>query len=687
MESLQVLYSRAADMLYDGYARVVSAKNATQLEVNVQNVPGATEDAAAATSTIYQSTGIQTQPLCDVWQYLEIFGRNALVTEVGTGAIGRYTKGGGAFAYEHRYGKPFLAAPLSDSDTKSNYTDSAFQTIGFPNAIRSIAKAKVKASMMVTRYRKVAEEAGVRVFAESKAERVLHSEQFTPSVTLDAEGNTKDGELGSLFLPNIYGEDIKPVKRLEQVSANYHQTQRAIPSLAPSLREDTPDPEPLEDYGQEQIEWKRDAKHRNWNHNESGRSDFVPRAAFIVYDPARHPSYTTSSNKANSILSPGRRKRPVEDEQPSSQKANKRTKLTASTQHNQEHTPQPHPQVDCVLGASHIHQEEIRGRKQSDSLVSSHETPTVKPDRKLEAIPQEPRKERERTATILKHTPRGRAVSPRRAIGSQRARSSSPSTNETRSYRARENYRSEDSKRNEPVREYHPSSRNYRNDFEDCNAASHSKLQTPLPDKAQPIFQVHVDRTQESPNVKNNLGSEQSILASSDSEITNGQSNHNYQSTPTPAPRHQHDAAAVAADEHITHHRDGKHLAPPTPHQQPKAKPQEIMHQDRLCQLSHPLQTSTFAYHPSSKPSSHLNSTHFPTPSSPRHTQLHSTRTHAPAPSSRVEKSYRATVRQGIKGTTAMQKPDEGAKKTGERKAGPRPKRDARSLINRWLGG
>ncbi|KAF2848607.1 hypothetical protein T440DRAFT_400707, partial [Plenodomus tracheiphilus IPT5] len=670
---LKISRNMAAEMLYTGYARIIRASNATQKEINRHDAPGARTAVAAPVSKTYQSTGVQTQPLCDGSQFFEIFGRNPLVTEVGTAAIGRYEIAGGASLYNHEYGQPFAAEPSGDSRPEG--IDAAFQTIPYRDAVRCITKAKVKATMMVNRYRKVAEEAGVRVFAESKAENVIHSEQFTPLVTLNAEGNAKNGDLGSLFLPNIYGEEItqltehtlkpprSPDSELQaRLIVDIH-LQHVIPSLAPSLREDVPSPESKEDYGEVYNEAQWAAEYEKRFLGDGGRGDGVPPTAFIVHDPSSFPVPTE----------PSKRKRAIDNERHTSQTSRKRTKRSPSpnrikqqTPHSQQYRAKRNPVVSR-------HREELRECKSSTAEVPIHNPIAFKSSLKFDNIPRGPRKDRERTATNLACTPRRRSASPRRDDYEQRHRSRSPATHDSKPRRDRGAHRNEVAQEGDSVRDKHRSSRDY-NARRDDHV---TELQTPVSKKLP-----HASNT---PGILTNPAfntprTQISIHQSTSPGHAHGPT-HNNISTPTPTTQTQR-KQQTPTHNHSTHHTPHTlnpspaprkpttkpptptPLNPPTPLNTTPSIPQNLMHLARLAENRR-------------RERAHASLSVEPAVS-PRHQRTQNTST----ASSRVDKTYRTPSKDGV------HKQEERKTSGLERRmpSAPRPRRDARSLINRWLG-
>ena len=298
--------AKAAEMIASGYARIVPALNAKAPDILKTETSSASPEAPLETPhATYHSTGIQTQPLCNGDQFKEVFGRDPtrddLQRRIGIAAIGRY-EDGLAKPHEIFYGAPIRVARVAERTAA--YVDSAFQTKDATDCKKAIARAKVKASITAYRYRRVAQEAGYRVWAESNDEGVIHSEQFLVDIGLDAEGNAKGANLDGLFLPNIYGEELESRHNNSRITSQILQETnngrfsdlqplRPIPVFAPSTRKSGPNPEPIEDYGyefslqEEEIEsdLNEDLKGRPVEHIKG--SEGVDPAAFVIHETLR----------------------------------------------------------------------------------------------------------------------------------------------------------------------------------------------------------------------------------------------------------------------------------------------------------------------------------------------------------------------------------------------------------------
>lgn len=258
----------------------------------------------------YCSTAVQTQPPHNSAEFEQQYGREAklkdLEYKVGLAAIGRYKDP------DHDPLGVVSGPPFSPTQKERNSTtiNTSFQTMGFGASTKVLTKAKVKASITVTKYKSVANEAGYNIWAESKDDKVVHSEHLPVFITLDKEGNAPpDTDLTGRFLQNIYKEEIQhgsttstapseqaitpslpwtsqtdPLVQLATsallpwavVRAPGTTTPRSIATLEPSLHNDWKPVEP------EKVP-----------ENEKGLSEKEPPYAscldaFLVFDPEHH---------------------------------------------------------------------------------------------------------------------------------------------------------------------------------------------------------------------------------------------------------------------------------------------------------------------------------------------------------------------------------------------------------------
>ncbi|KAF1359166.1 hypothetical protein EJ07DRAFT_178779 [Lizonia empirigonia] len=162
-----------------------------------------------ASSRTYHNTGVQTLPPPNGDVFKLIHGRDPSQIEctrnIGVAAIGRYTEDPRSSPYELMYGSAYTA-PLP---TKSvSYVDSGFQTASHQVCRMAMARAKVKASMTVNKYRGAAAQAGFVIGAESRDGYVVHSEQHSSALRFDGSGNLLDGGGGCGWVPNVFGRSV-----------------------------------------------------------------------------------------------------------------------------------------------------------------------------------------------------------------------------------------------------------------------------------------------------------------------------------------------------------------------------------------------------------------------------------------------------------------------------------------------
>jgi hypothetical protein len=211
-------------------------------------------------SITYKSTGIQTMPPLDATTFHKIHGRDPnqeeMERKIGLAAYGRYMKEPGSNPHDVVHGVEFhLVMP----EQKPNYADSPFQTADAPTRKKALAKAKIKASITANKYKKIAAEDGYNIWAESKDDNIIHSEQYEVMIKLDNEGNAEGHEnLTDKFLPNIWKEekhqtkDHNPTHNPELVSVIMRHI--SAPSMShvlaqPSAPSALTPSEPLDDEG------------------------------------------------------------------------------------------------------------------------------------------------------------------------------------------------------------------------------------------------------------------------------------------------------------------------------------------------------------------------------------------------------------------------------------------------------
>lgn len=157
----------------------------------------------------YQNTGVQTLPPANGDVFQLIYGRerrelshNDYARSMGAAGIGRLTNDPCMNPYELVHGAAYSAPTIVK---KEAYTDSGFQTASHGTRKVALARAKVKASIMVNKFRKAASEAGYVVCLESRDEMIVHSERLSNTIRLDKQGNLLEGDVKSKSLPNIHG--------------------------------------------------------------------------------------------------------------------------------------------------------------------------------------------------------------------------------------------------------------------------------------------------------------------------------------------------------------------------------------------------------------------------------------------------------------------------------------------------
>lgn len=188
-------------------------------------------------SSRYRDVGVQTLPPPNGEVYRLVHGCEPLATsfpQMGFAAIGRFTQDSRSNPYDVLSS---ATCAVSRPAHRRSYADSGFQTAAHHITNMAVIKAKAKASMMVNRYRRVANEAGYIVFAEVDDDMIVHSEQHPSTVRLNSEGNLVEGTTLGRYLPNIRGalsdqqslisDWVEPVQMTE-LSFSLVQTQRSL---------------------------------------------------------------------------------------------------------------------------------------------------------------------------------------------------------------------------------------------------------------------------------------------------------------------------------------------------------------------------------------------------------------------------------------------------------------------------
>jgi hypothetical protein len=161
---------------------------------------------------IYRSAGVQTLPPGDGNSFHKIYDRvpthQELVEKVGCGALGRYGPTSSPRPYDVVLSTPFPTQDVSNRQAK--YADSSYQTLDVAQCKKALVRAKVKASLLVSKQRNAALSAGFRVWSETRDDHIVHSEQNDISIQFDDQGNAINTNVDGLSLPNIYGEEMDP---------------------------------------------------------------------------------------------------------------------------------------------------------------------------------------------------------------------------------------------------------------------------------------------------------------------------------------------------------------------------------------------------------------------------------------------------------------------------------------------
>lgn len=158
----------------------------------------------------YRDVAVQTLPPSNAETFRKTCNREPtqkeLVSKIGTAATGRYTAVVGSSPYITIIGAPF-PAPIS-LETGKTYSDAPFQTLSVTDRKISIVRAKVKASILITKQRHVAQAAGYKIWCEKKDDMIVHAEQWPIRIQFDEDGKAIDIDVHGVMLPNICGEEI-----------------------------------------------------------------------------------------------------------------------------------------------------------------------------------------------------------------------------------------------------------------------------------------------------------------------------------------------------------------------------------------------------------------------------------------------------------------------------------------------
>lgn len=288
----------------------------------------------------YHSTSVQTLPPATGDLFKDIHGRYPTHWEhehkIGLAARGRY-KPGVADPHLPLYGAPIQ---VTKSGRKATYMDSDFQTADIGARKIALTKAKAKGSMTAKKFGAIVADAGYKLCAESKDERILHSEQHSFEIGIDKDGNVQgEVNLTGRFLPNVYMEasqttsgstsqqtqdgiafqqHAQSCKTTSQVlippsnaappSPQDHQgPPLQIAAIEPSSREDTLDTTSV-DY-----------------HDEAYEYDV---SCFVIHDPDKAAPLTLPRAPPTAPLAMSKRKRHAEEQKMDQRSDLKRSKLT-----------------------------------------------------------------------------------------------------------------------------------------------------------------------------------------------------------------------------------------------------------------------------------------------------------------------------------------------------------------------
>ncbi|RAR13607.1 hypothetical protein DDE83_003064 [Stemphylium lycopersici] len=258
-------------------------------------------------SVTYRHSAVQTLPPANAHAFGIIYGRKPTeretVKEIGTAAIGRYQTGLAVNPYNTVTYAPFVIT--QDQTCARAYNNSCFQTCSVAQCTISLARAKAKASVLVSKQRNAAQDAGYKVWVEENDAMIAHAEQHAIRIQFDEFGSASTTEIYGMSLPNICGEEIQPESEDDRALTTDYTAMPGPPP--PLLTEDEHDrlhlrpleaKEPfsletemdhwaLENYGY--IEEASGDCAETWGWEETG-TDLGKRGTrlvdqFVVYDP------------------------------------------------------------------------------------------------------------------------------------------------------------------------------------------------------------------------------------------------------------------------------------------------------------------------------------------------------------------------------------------------------------------
>jgi hypothetical protein len=158
----------------------------------------------------FRSTATQCKPPYNASEFFQLYGyepkMHDLEHKVGLAAIGRYKRPDDV-PYGVIHGATFEAA---QGQRKPEYVDSCFQIMDLKARNMALAKAKAKAKITANKYSTIVADAGFSIWAETKDEKIVHSEQQPFIIKLDKDGNAQtDEDLTGRFLWNIFKDGIE----------------------------------------------------------------------------------------------------------------------------------------------------------------------------------------------------------------------------------------------------------------------------------------------------------------------------------------------------------------------------------------------------------------------------------------------------------------------------------------------
>ncbi|KAH7381306.1 hypothetical protein DE146DRAFT_281843 [Phaeosphaeria sp. MPI-PUGE-AT-0046c] len=194
----------------------------------------------------YCSTKTQTAPPPNAAAFEQAYGRPALMPDlehrIGLAGNGRYSAPsdklhgvifGTAFSF-----LPWSAGKDDPTVTKPTYAESGFQFMPHELRQRALVKAKLKASNIASKFKKLAAEDGYVIWAESKDEMVVHSEQFGFDIKLDDTGNPPEhAKIIGSYLRNIYKEDFatQGARKAGTAAEKLKEKAKLTPSAGPRV--------------------------------------------------------------------------------------------------------------------------------------------------------------------------------------------------------------------------------------------------------------------------------------------------------------------------------------------------------------------------------------------------------------------------------------------------------------------